>query len=160
MSSMKRGKNKKKRPAAPIFYPRDKFIMRLITGLQARVFKLSKGLLWKTIKGRNICVINMKGAKSGKIRAIPLMHVPYGNGLVLVASLGGADVHPSWYWNLKTNPQIEAFVDSDKLNLIAMQVDDNKKAELWPLVCSYYPDYENYQKRTKRNIPVFDCQPE
>ena len=41
----------------------------------------------------------------------------------------------------------------------AKQVNDEKKAELWPLICNSYPDYDLYQKKTKRNIPVFDCQP-
>ena len=101
----------------------------------------------------------MRGAKTGRLRSVPLMHVPYEDGVVLVASLGGADFHPTWYWNLKANPEIIVFVGSEKLALIAEQVDDQKKAELWPLICSCYPDYDNYQKRTERNIPVFNCQP-
>ena len=87
------------------------------------------------------------------------MYVPYEQGVILVASLGGADVHPTWYWNLKKNPKIEVFVGSEKLNLRAKQVEDHVKSDLWPLICSCYPDFENYQQSTKRNIPVFNCQP-
>ena len=87
------------------------------------------------------------------------MHVPYQQGVILVASLGGADVHPTWYWNLKKNPEIEVFVGSEKLNLKAEQVEDRIKSDLWPLICSCYPDFADYQKSTKRNIPVFNCQP-
>ena len=101
----------------------------------------------------------MKAAKTGKKRVVPLMYVPYKQGVILVASLGGADVHPTWYWNLKKNPEIEVFVGSDKLKLKAEQVEDQMKSDLWPLICSCYPDFENYQQSTQRNIPVFNCQP-
>ena len=136
-----------------------KKLMRLITSLQAFIYKTSKGFFWSTIKNCNICVVHMRGAKTGKKRVVPLMHVPYEQGVILVASLGGADVHPTWYWNLKKNPKIEVFVGSEKLNLRAKQVEDHVKSDLWPLICSSYPDFENYQKSTKRNIPVFNCQP-
>ncbi|MBM23393.1 MAG: nitroreductase family deazaflavin-dependent oxidoreductase [Gammaproteobacteria bacterium] len=136
-----------------------KRLMRFITNLQAFIYKASKGKLWSTIKNSAICVVHMRGAKTGKKRAVPLMHVPYKEGVILVASLGGADVHPTWYWNLKKNPKIEVFVGSEKLNLFAEQVKDDVKSDLWPLICSCYPDFENYQKNTERNIPVFNCQP-
>jgi len=87
------------------------------------------------------------------------MLVPYEEGVILVASLGGSDVHPKWYWNIKANPELLVHLKKKKLNLIARQVDDEKKAELWPLICSCYPPYDAYQKRTERNIPVFNCQP-
>ncbi len=136
-----------------------KTLMKFITNLQALIYKTSNGRIWSSVKGCDICVIDMKAAKTGKKRVVPLMYVPYDKGLVLVASLGGADVHPTWYWNLKKNPEIVAFVGSEKLNLKAEQVEDDLKSDLWPLICSCYPDFENYQKSTKRNIPVFNCQP-
>ena len=136
-----------------------KKLMRSFTSLQAFIYKASKGRLWSTIKNCAICVVHMKGAKTGKKRVVPLMHVPYDQGVILVASLGGADVHPTWYWNLKKNPEIVVFVGSEKLNLRAEQVDDQMKSDLWPLICSCYPDFKNYQKNTQRNIPVFNCQP-
>ena len=132
---------------------------KIYMAVQAVVFRLSGGILMNKIRGFNICLVKMKGAKSERIRHIPLMLVPYEKGVVLVASLGGAPAHPSWYWNLKANPEILVYLNRQKLNLVAKQVDDEKKAELWPLICSCYPDYDLYQKRTKRNIPVFDCQP-
>ena len=123
-----------------------KKLMRFITSLQAFIYRTSKGILWNTIKN---CAI----------RVVPLMHIPYEKGVILVASLGGADVHPTWYWNLKKNPEIEVFVGSEKLKLKAEQVEDQMKSDLWPLICSCYPDFENYQQSTQRNIPVFNCQP-
>ena len=82
------------------------------------------------LRGYDVCVVKMKGAKSGRVRNIPLMYVPYEKGVVLVASMGGADVHPSWYWNLKAYPEVLVYLNKKKLNLIAKQVDDEKKYEL------------------------------
>ena len=84
--------------------------------VQAIVFRLSGGRLMNQLRGMDVCVVKMKGAKSGKFRYIPLMLVPYEQGVVLVASLGGADVHPSWYWNLKANPEILVYLNRKKLN--------------------------------------------
>ena len=137
-----------------------KILMRLITRLQAFLYMTSKGKLWSTIKNCDICVVHMKGAKTGNKRVVPLMHIPHENGVILVASLGGADVHPTWYWNLIKNPKIEVFVGSEKFTLRAKQVNDQVKSDLWPHICSCYPDFENYQQSTKRNIPVFNCQPD
>ena len=72
-----------KKALAPRFYPSSKFMMRLVTGFQAFIFKISKGYLWRKIKGSEICVISMKGAKTGKSRSIPLMLGPVEEGVVL-----------------------------------------------------------------------------
>jgi deazaflavin-dependent oxidoreductase (nitroreductase family) len=132
---------------------------KIYMAVQAIVFLLTGGRLMNKIRGMDICVVKTKGAKSGKIRYIPLMLVSYQEGVILVASLGGADVHPSWYWNIKANPEILVYLKGKKLNLVAKQVSNQKKAELWTLICSFYPPYDAYQKRTERNIPVFNCQP-
>ena len=130
---------------------------KIFMTVQAIVFRLSGGRLMNKLRGMDVCVVKTKGAKSEKIRYIPLMLVPYNEGVVLVASMGGADINPSWYWNIKAHPEILVYLNRKKLNLVAKQVDDEKKAELWPLICSCYPPYDAYQKKTERNIPVFFC---
>ena len=62
------------------------------------------------MKGMDFCVVKTKGAKSGRTRYIPLMHVPYKKGVILVASMGGADFHPSWYWNIKAHPGLSVYL--------------------------------------------------
>ena len=134
-------------------------VFKLFVIVQSFLFRISGGRILNKVRGCEICVVKMKGAKSGKVRNIPLMYVPYEKGVVLVASLAGSDVHPSWYWNLKANPQIVVYLKGRKLELEAKQVDDEKKSELWPLICSCWSDYDLYQQKTERNIPVFNCQP-
>ena len=135
------------------------FLIKLVTAIHSFVFRLTSGRLLGQIKGMDFCVVKTKGAKSGRTRYIPLMHVPYKKGVILVASMGGADFHPSWYWNIKAYPRLSVCLRGKDIDVLAEQVSDEKKEELWPILCSYYPPYDDYQKKTKRNIPVFDCQP-
>ena len=127
--------------------------------VQAFVFRITGGRLMGKLRGMDICVVKTKGAKSGKVRYIALTLVPYEEGVILVASMGGAPAHPSWYWNIKAHPEVLVYLEGKKLDLVAEQVSDDKKAELWSLICSFYPPYDDYQKKTERNIPVFNCQP-
>jgi len=135
------------------------FLIKLVTAIHSFVFRLTSGRLLGQIKGMDFCVVKTKGAKSGRTRYIPLMHVPYKKGVILVASMGGADFHPAWYWNIKAHPRLSVCLRGQDIDVLAEQVSDEKKEELWPILCSYYPPYDDYQKKTKRNIPVFDCQP-
>ena len=135
------------------------FLIKLVTAIHSFVFRLTSGRLLGQIKGMDFCVVKTKGAKSGRTRYIPLMHVPYKRGVILVASMGGADFHPSWYWNIKAHPRLSVCLRGQDIDVLAEQASDEKKEELWPILCSYYPPYDDYQKKTKRNIPVFDCQP-
>lgn len=135
-----------------------KRIIKYFAKFQARIFLLSKGKLWnKWPGGFPIMVVQTKGAKTQKIRNIPLIYV-HDNGLpILIASLGGMPKNPSWYYNVRANPTLKISTIYDSGNYIAEEVSKEKKRELWPLICSFYPDYETYQNNTSREIPVFLC---
>jgi len=135
-----------------------KKIIKYFAKFQAGIFLLSKGKLWnKWPGGFPIMVVQTKGAKTQKIRNIPLIYV-HENGLpILVASLGGMPKNPSWYYNVKANPALKISTIHDSRNYLAEEVSKEKKEELWPLICSFYPDYETYQNNTSREIPVFLC---
>jgi deazaflavin-dependent oxidoreductase (nitroreductase family) len=127
--------------------------------LNVWVYRLTGGRLMGTLQGRPVVLVTMTGAKSGQRRTIPLMYVPYKDGIIVVASQGGAPRSPVWYRNLVENPDIEAQYRSRKMKLRARQVDDAEKAALWPICVEHYPPFEDYQARTDRNIPVFVCEP-
>ncbi len=69
----------------------------------------------------------------------------------------GAKINPMWYYNLLENPEIEMQVFSEKFKMKATELSNTEKSELWPKIIKAYPGYENYQKVTNRNIPVFIC---
>lgn len=140
--------------------PVARFIMRWATKLNVAVFRASKGrLMNKFIGGYPVCIVTTKGAKSGKTRRIALIHLPHGDNKLLVASQGGMPKNPVWYYNIKAHPEVRIMVDGEEKTYHARQVSDEEKAALWPHLVSLYPDFDEYQARTDRNIPVFSCEP-
>ena len=133
--------------------------LKLFTAFHVFLYKLTSGRLFNRIGGGEICIVKMTGAKSGQPREFPLMYVPYQNGIVLVASLAGAPNHPVWYHNLIKYPQFEITVGQEAKKLVARIASKEEKAEVWPLCCQAYPDFQLYQDRTARDIPVFICEP-
>ena len=133
-------------------------IIKYFAKFQARIFLLSKGKLWnKWSGGFPVMVVRTKGAKTHKIRNIPLIYVHQDGMPILVASLGGMPKNPNWYYNVKAHPNLKISTSYDSKNYIAEEVSKEKKDELWPLICSFYPNYETYQNNTSRDIPVFLC---
>ncbi|MFT6051087.1 MAG: deazaflavin-dependent oxidoreductase (nitroreductase family) [Halioglobus sp.] len=138
--------------------PPPRWVLKTYTRVNVFVYRLTGGRLMNTLAGLPIVLVKMKGAKSGKMKTIPLMYVPHEKGVVLVASQGGAPKHPVWYHNLVKNPQIEVTQGGTRRALTARRVSDEEKAELWPTCVKYYPPFQQYQNRTERNIPVFLCE--
>ena len=139
--------------------PAIRKVVALTSKFQAGVFRLTKGRLMNTFLGGPVCLVTMTGAKSGKTRRLPLIHIPHGENKLLVASSGGMPKNPVWYYNIKAHPEIQIMADGQEKTYRARQVDDEEKAALWPVLLDVYPDFDEYQARTDRNIPVFSCEP-
>ena len=124
------------------------------------VFKASKGKLWKNFPGGfPICIVHTTGRKTGKPRDIALIHLPLEDDVLLVASQGGMENHPVWYHNIVAHPNVGVTVGGTTRQMRARQVDADEKRDLWPHLLSLYPDFDEYQARTDRDIPVFRCSP-
>ena len=108
----------------------------------------------KFIGGAPVFLLLTKGRKSGQIRTAPLIYLEDGDDYIIVASKGGMAKHPVWYLNLKANPDAEVEIGTEKTPVTATRVSDEEKKALWPRLCEIYPDYDDYQARTTRNIPV------
>ena len=101
-------------------------------------------------------LIHHIGAKSGTERVTPLAYFPHpGDRFVIVASTGGSPAHPSWYHNLKAHPVIEVEVRSQTFPVLAEELDDTARAELWPQLVAEAPTLGEHQVRTARQIPEF-----
>ena len=127
--------------------------------LNTFLYKLSAGRILGKLQGLPIMLLGFTGAKSSKARTVPLMYVPYKEGVIVVGSQGGAPKSPVWVKSIQANPDITAQYKGKKMLLRARQVDDEEKAEVWPTCVKHYPPFEDYQARTDRNIPVFVCEP-
>lgn len=139
--------------------PPPRWILKTFTRAHVFLYRLTGGRLGSSLAGDPICLVSMTGAKSGRRRTIPLMFVPHGDAVLLVASQAGAPRHPAWYHNLVAHPEIEVEQGGRKRTLRARIASPDEKAELWPVCVAHYAPYEDYQKRTTRDIPVFVCEP-
>ncbi|MBE0691382.1 MAG: nitroreductase family deazaflavin-dependent oxidoreductase [Anaerolineae bacterium] len=109
------------------------------------------GHLWR---GVPTLLLTTRGRKSGLLRRTALIYGQDGDNYVIVASRGGDQNHPSWYLNLVEVPTVEIQVGADKFEAQAHTATPEEKARLWPLMTSIWPDYNNYQAKTDREIPV------
>jgi len=97
--------------------------------------------------------------KSGKRRRTALIYGKDGDRYLVVASKGGAKNHPEWYLNLVENSEVEVQVGAEKVKARARTATPEEKAKLWSLMTSIWPEYDSYQAKTKRNIPVVILEP-
>jgi deazaflavin-dependent oxidoreductase (nitroreductase family) len=101
----------------------------------------------------------MKGRKSGESRTVALIYLADGENVVLVASKGGMSHSPGWYHNLVAHPECEVEVGARPERMTARQATAAEKAALWPKLVAIYRDYDDYQARTSRDIPVMILTP-
>jgi deazaflavin-dependent oxidoreductase (nitroreductase family) len=127
---------------------------------QVEAYESSGGTRGNTLStGQPVVIITSIGAKSGKIRKAPLMRVEYGGRYALVASLGGAPKHPTWYFNLVKHPHIELQDGPAPHDMTVRLLDGDEKAEWWDRAVEAFPNYAAYQMKTDREIPVFLAEP-
>jgi F420H(2)-dependent quinone reductase len=129
------------------------------TDFHTAVYKASHGRIGGTAYGVPVVLIESVGRKSGKRRTHPLLCKPDGDNLVLIASKGGTDRHPAWYHNLKANPDTTAWWKGEKRKVRARDATGEERERLWRMMADAYPEYESYQRRTDRQIPVVVLEP-
>jgi deazaflavin-dependent oxidoreductase (nitroreductase family) len=99
-------------------------------------------------------LLTVVGRKSGVRRRTALIYGRDGDDYTLVASKGGAPKNPLWYENLVANPDVELQVKEEVFEATARTANPQEKQRLWPSLVKIWPDYENYQTKTDRDIPV------
>ncbi|HME72038.1 MAG TPA: nitroreductase family deazaflavin-dependent oxidoreductase [Myxococcota bacterium] len=139
--------------------PPPRWALKAVTRAHVLLHRLTGGRLFNTMAGNEVCFVTMRGAKTGRTRTIPLMYVPYQDGVLLVASQGGAPKNPVWYRNLVEHPQIEVRHRGRRLQLRARLATPEEKPRLWPICDQHYAPYAEYRTRTSRDIPIFVCEP-
>jgi deazaflavin-dependent oxidoreductase (nitroreductase family) len=122
---------------------------------QVEQYESSGGTQGTTLRGMPVVVMTMRGARSGKLRKVPVMRVEHGGAYAVVASKGGAPEHPLWYHNLVANPRVELQDGAERRDVTARQLEGDERAAWWDRAVEAYPDYAEYQLRTARLIPVF-----
>ena len=125
-----------------------------LTQAHVQTYRLSGGRVGRSFRGRPVCLVDHVGRKSGKKHTSPLIYARDGDDLLIVASNGGSRKDPLWWLNLKEHPETIVQVGSEQRAVRARQATPEEKQRLWPVVVDVYAPYEEYQRKTDRDIPV------
>ena len=135
-------------------------IIRWMSHANTWIYRVSGGRFGGTwLRGAPVMLLTTKGRKSGEPRTTPLLYLRDGNDIIIVGSQGGMSKHPLWYFNLEANPDCEVEIGSTRTLMRARRVSDDEKAALWSRLTQMYRDFDDYQARTERNIPVLRLSP-
>jgi len=119
--------------------------------------KWSRGEPWRVggrLRNAPVLLLTTIGRKTGKKRTTPLLYLRDGERIIIVASNGGRDNEPSWWTNLRHDPHAEIQLKDEKRKMVARKASEEEKSDFWPLLTKMYPAYSDYQRQTKREIPV------
>ena len=107
---------------------------------------------WK--RGSSILLLDTIGRRSGEPRTTPLIYGRSGDHYLIVASTGGSPEPPGWYSNLAEQPEVDVQVLGDRFKARARDATPEEKPAMWQEMVRHWPPYDDYQKRTDREIPV------
>ncbi|MFJ3310962.1 nitroreductase family deazaflavin-dependent oxidoreductase [Streptomyces sp. NPDC086549] len=128
---------------------------------QVEVYESSGGTRGTTLRdtGWPVVVMSTRGAKTGKIRKVPVMRVEHEGRYAVVGSLGGSPRHPLWYFNVKADPHVELQDGLVQQDMTAHEATGEERAEWWRRAVAVFPRYAEMQKKTSRQFPVFVLEP-
>jgi deazaflavin-dependent oxidoreductase (nitroreductase family) len=110
-------------------------------------------------RGVPTLLLTVLGRKSGVWRRTALIYGRDGDDYVIVASKGGAEQHPLWFLNLRDHPEAEVQVGAEKVRVLAHEAEGEERARLWDAMAGIWPDYNSYQTKTDRRIPIVVLRP-
>ena len=136
-----------------------KTVQKMLMQAHSAVYRVTDGKVGGRMFKSPVLLLNTTGRKSGTERTTPLLYLQDGEDIAIVASNGGARQHPAWYLNLRANPEATVEIGDRKLRVRAEQASPEEKERLWPKLVEMYGSYEDYQRRTEREIPVIVLHP-
>jgi len=135
--------------------------IRVMAALNTFVYRISGGrVAGKWTHGEPMLLLTTIGRKTGQARTVPLVYMRDGERFVVVGSQAGMSKDPQWMANAAANPNVEIEIGPEKLKMRAHRGNAEEKARYWPALCAMNSDYEAYQSRTTRDIPILIMDPE
>jgi len=122
-------------------------------------FRKNHGKVGGQFEGAPVLLVHSTGAKSGKSRVNPVMYLKDGDRFLVFASKGGAPTNPDWYHNLKAHPNVKIEVGDKTIDVHVEEIKGPEHDRLYAKQASLYPNFGEYQRNTKRIIPVIALTP-
>jgi deazaflavin-dependent oxidoreductase (nitroreductase family) len=128
---------------------------------EVALYERTDGSEPSSLVGDDWIILWTVGSRSGKVRKTPLVRVADGEGnYAVVGSQGGAPTNPQWVHNLRANPVARLQDGPDVVEFGVREVEGDERSTWWERGRAVWPDYDNYQAATERQIPVFVLEPE
>ncbi len=135
-------------------------LIKLMSRLNTLAYRATGGRVGGRFRGgAPVMLVTTIGRKTARRLTIPLLYLRDGDRVVTVASKGGMDHHPLWYRNMVANPEVDVQIGTATQPMRARTASLDEKTALWPQLVAMYPDYDAYQARTTRDIPVVILEP-
>lgn len=132
------------------------FIATTMSKLHVWLYRASGGRMGGRMFNAPIVLLSTTGHKSGQQRTTPLLYLDVGDAsYAIVGSFAGSDTAPAWAVNLLKTPRAQIQIGAKTFYVTSSVAPAQRKAELWPKLVAMYSDYQVYQDRTSRDIPVF-----
>ncbi|MFC3174396.1 nitroreductase family deazaflavin-dependent oxidoreductase [Novosphingobium bradum] len=128
--------------------------MALLGDEHVRLYRETNGETGYEWNGATCCLLTTTGRKSGLKRTIPIIFTEAKGKIFIIGSQGGHPDHPLWYLNLQADPHATLQIKGDVFETIARTAESPEREELWAEACKKWPNYDVYQTRTTRRIPV------
>jgi deazaflavin-dependent oxidoreductase (nitroreductase family) len=136
-----------------------KWVFKQFIRFQIFMYRRSGGKRMGVLRGMPLLLLTTVGRKTGMERVSPVMYIRDGENYVITASNSGEDKHPAWFVNLQAHPQTRIEVDGMTKSVTAHQASPEEKARLWAHLVAQAPFFDDYRKKTTRDIPMVILQP-
>jgi deazaflavin-dependent oxidoreductase (nitroreductase family) len=117
-------------------------------------FRATRNQSGGPMSGRPLVLLTTTGAKSGRRHTTPMMYIPDGDRLLVVASNAGAPAHPDWYRNLVAHPRVTVEVGTETYDATAVVLEGAERERIWTRIAEQYPFFAEHQAKVAREIPV------
>ncbi len=118
-------------------------------------FRANAGRVGGYFEGARLLLLHTIGAKSGLERVNPVMYFMDGGRYVIIASAGGADQHPAWYYNLLAHPEVTVELGTKQFPARAAVTTEPERTRLYGKMEAIWHSFTEYKHKTSRSIPVF-----
>lgn len=134
--------------------PNVRWLIALITVVHRFLYRVTGGWIGSRAPGIRMLLLENIGRRSGQRRVTPLLYVEDGEDFVVVASNGGDDRAPAWWYNVRENPDVAVQIGRQRIPVRARSAGAHEEDSLWQKLESSYRYYEDYRARAQREIPI------
>lgn len=135
---------------------------RVLHHIDRPVHRLTEGrhTFASLVSGIPVVMLTSTGAKTGQPRTVPVLGIPAGDSVAIIASNFGQDHHPAWYHNLRAHPDAEVVIDGVRHRVRAVEAEGERRANIWQAGLRVYPGFAQYERRaSNRRISIFVLEP-